>query len=75
MYDSTSLDVQGNAMNTLIFEPEGEGPHPGLIIAQHLPIAHAGLETDPFTIDVGERYAAAGYVCVMPFIFHWWPTE
>ena len=75
MYDSTTLDVQGNAMNTLTFEPEGEGPHPGLIIAQHLPIAHAGLETDPFTIDVGEQYAAAGYVCVMPFIFHWWPTE
>lgn len=75
MYHSQSLDVQGSAMQTLIFEPEGSGPHPGLVIAQHLPVAHAGLEKDPFTLDVGERYAAAGYVCVIPFIFHWWPEE
>lgn len=71
MYRSETIIVQDNPMNTLIFEPEGEGPHPGLIIAQHLPVAHAGLEKDPFTIDVGERYAAAGYVCAIPFIFHW----
>ena len=75
MYRSQSLDVQGNPMHTLIFEPDGAGPHPGLVIAQHLPIAHAGLEKDPFTLDLGERYAAAGYVCVIPFIFHWWPED
>lgn len=75
MYRSESLDVQGNSMHTLIFEPDGAGPHPGLVIAQHLPIAHAGLEKDPFTLDLGERYAAAGYVCVIPFIFHWWPED
>ena len=74
MYRSEFLDVQGHPMHTLVFEPAGAGPHPGLVIAQHLPIAHAGLEKDPFTIDVGERYAAAGYVCVIPFIFHWWPA-
>jgi carboxymethylenebutenolidase len=73
MYRSEFLDVQGHSMHTLVFAPAGAGPHPGLVIAQHLPIAHAGLEKDPFTIDVGERYAAAGYVCVIPFIFHWWP--
>lgn len=75
MYRSEYLDVQGQSMHTLVFEPEGAGPHPGLVIAQHLPVAHAGLEKDPFTIDVGERYAAAGYVCVIPFIFHWWPEN
>lgn len=75
MYRSVSLDVQGHPMHTLIFEPQGAGPHPGLVIAQHLPIAHAGLEKDPFTLDLGERYAAAGYACVIPFIFHWWPEE
>ena len=75
MYRSVSLDVQGHPMHTLVFEPEGAGPHPGLIIAQHLPVAHAGLEKDPFTLDLGERYAAAGYVCVIPFIFHWWPED
>lgn len=75
MYRSEYLDVQGHRMHTLVFEPAGAGPHPGLVIAQHLPIAHAGLEKDPFTIDLGERYAAAGYVCVIPFIFHWWPED
>lgn len=62
-------------MHTLVFEPEGAGPHPGLVIAQHLPVAHAGLEKDPFTLDLGERYSVAGYVCVIPFLFHWWPEE
>jgi carboxymethylenebutenolidase len=75
MYRSEHLDVQGHAMHTLVFEPEGPGPHPGVVIAQHLPVAHAGLEKDPFTIDLGERYAAAGYACVIPFIFHWWPED
>jgi len=73
MYRSAFLDVLGHSMHTLVFEPTGAGPHPGLVIAQHLPTAHAGLEKDPFTLDVGERYAAAGYVCVIPYIFHWWP--
>ncbi len=75
MFQSVNLDVNGSPMNTLVFEPEGEGPHPGLMIGQHLPVAHTGLEKDPFTIDLGERYAAAGYACVIPFIFHWWPPE
>ena len=75
MYRSVMLDVQGHPMHTLVFEPSGPGPHPGLVIAQHLPIAHAGLEKDPFTLDLGERYAAAGYACVIPFIFHWWPED
>lgn len=75
MYRSEILVVQKKPMHTLIFEPESDGPHPGLIIAQHLPVAHAGLEKDPFTIDIGERYAEAGYVCAIPFIFHWWPED
>jgi len=75
LYRSTTLTVNDSPMNTLIFEPEGDGPHPGLIIAQHLPVAHEGLEKDPFTIDIGDRWAAAGYVCAIPFIFHWWPTD
>ena len=75
MHRSQSIDVNGHSMPTLIFEPGGAGSHPGLVIAQHLPVAHAGLEKDAFTLDVGERYAAAGFVCVIPFLFHWWPEE
>ncbi len=60
MYSKQTVDVNGSAMETLVFEPEGAGPFPGLVVAQHLPVAHTGLEKDPFTIDVGEKLAAAG---------------
>ena len=46
-------------MPVLVFEPDGNGPHPGFLIAQILPVAHAGLERDPFQVKMGERYAAA----------------
>ena len=75
VYRSTSVDVLGAPVPVLVFEPAGAGPHPGLVIAQHLPIAHAGLAKDPFTLDVGARYAAAGYLCVIPYLFHWWPPD
>lgn len=75
MYSTQVLHVNGSPMPVLIFEPQGDGPHPGLVIAQHLPVAHAGLELDPFQIKTGERYAEAGYVCAMPFLFHWWPSD
>lgn len=75
MYHCVSVEVLGSSMPVLVFEPEGDGPHPGLVIAQHLPVAHAGLEKDPFQVDVGERYAAAGYACAIPFLFHWWPVD
>jgi len=75
MYSKQTVDVQGSAMEVLVFEPDGAGPHPGMVVAQHLPVAHEGLEKDPFTIDVGERLAAAGYANVIPYMFHWWPPE
>lgn len=62
-------------MEMLLFEPEGTGPFPGLVVAQHIPVAHTGLEKDPFTLDVGERLADAGYIAVIPYVFHWWPPE
>lgn len=69
MYRTENIDVLGKVMPTLVFEPEGAGPHPWLVIAQHLPVAHAGLEKDPFTIAVGDgqvpcefhRYDGAGH--------------
>ena len=75
MYRTLSVDVDGSPMPILVFEPDGDGPFPGLVVAQHLPGAHMGLEGDPFQIDVGERLAAAGYVCVIPYMFHWWPAD
>ena len=75
MYTKEQADVQGNPMDLLVFTPDGAGPFPGIVVAQHLPVAHMGLEKDPFTIDVGEKFAAAGYACAIPYMFHWWPPE
>ena len=75
MYQKLNADVQGSSMEMLLFLPEGTGPFPGLVVAQHIPVAHAGLEVDPFQIKVGERLAQAGFATIMPFIFHWWPKE
>ncbi len=75
MYSKHTVTIEDSPMEILVFEPEGDGPHPGIVVAQHLPVAHEGLEKDPFTIDVGEKFAAAGYTCVIPWIFHWWTPE
>jgi carboxymethylenebutenolidase len=74
-YSKQTVDVQGSPMDVLVFRPEGAGPFPGIVVAQHLPVAHEGLEKDPFTIDVGDKLAAKGYAAVIPFMFHWWPPE
>lgn len=75
MHEKHTLKVLDSEMETLVFRPAGPGPHPGVVICQHIPVAHAGLETDPWQISVGERLAAMGYVAVMPWVFHWWPAE
>ena len=75
MYKEHSIDVLGQEMPVYVFPGVGEGPRPILIVAQHLPVAHTGIINDPFQIDVGERYAQAGFTCVVPFLFHWWPTD
>jgi len=74
-FDIVVTDVLGKPMEVLIFRPPGEGPHAGILLAQHLPVAHAGLENDPFTVQTAERLAAAGYVVAVPFLFHWWPRD
>lgn len=68
-------EVNGSPMEVFIFEPSGAGPHPGIVLCQHIPIGHTGIENDKFTLTTAERYAAAGYVVAAPFIFHWWPKE
>ena len=63
MYRSETLTVRGSPMEVLVFEPEGPGPFPGLVVAQHLPVAHAGLTGDPFTMwraSVSWAIAGAG---------------
>jgi carboxymethylenebutenolidase len=75
MYQTEIAEIDGSPIDVLLFRPEGEGRFPGLLVAQHISIAHEGLQKDPFTIDIGERLAKAGYAVAIPYIFHWWPPE
>ncbi len=69
------VDVQGSPMEVFLFVPDGAGPHPGVVLAQHIPVGHSGIENDTFTLRSAERLAAQGYLVAVPFIFHWWPKE
>ena len=74
MAEQTFLTVDGSEMECLISVPAGGGPHPGLVLAPHLP-ADQGLKADAFSDGVADRYAAAGYVCAMPRVFHRQPLD
>lgn len=70
-----TVQVGGSPMEVFLFAPEGPGPHPGLVLCPHIPIAHTGLENDEVTLKVAERYCGNGYYVAVPFIFHWWPKS
>lgn len=69
MLRKETVTIEDSEMDVWITEPDGNGPFPGLVIAMHAP-AHIGIENDPFQVDILERYASAGYVCVAPFLYH-----
>ena len=62
-------------MQTFVFEPRGDVPHPAIIVCQHLPVAHTGIEEELFTLDIGEKLSTAGSIAVIPFISNWWAPE
>ena len=70
-----TVTVKSSPMEVFISEPRGAGPHPALIVCQHIPMGHTGIENDKFTLETCERYAENGYVAAAPFIFHWWPKS
>ncbi len=73
------VPVQGRPMEVFMFMPTGphpgSGPHPGIVLAQHIPVGHTGIENDTVTLKTAERYAENGYAVAVPFVFHWWPKE
>ncbi|MBT3353035.1 MAG: dienelactone hydrolase family protein, partial [Nitrospinaceae bacterium] len=73
-YRIEMTEVKGSPMEVFLFEPEGAGPHPGLVLCQHIP-GHQGIEQDPFTIKTAERFAENGFAVSIPFLYHWWPKE
>jgi carboxymethylenebutenolidase len=73
MYQVITTTVLDSPMEVFIFRPKGAGPHPGILMAQHIPMGHTGLENDAFTLTTAQRFADNGYIVAVPFIFHWWP--
>ncbi len=73
MHTIRTVNVLGtSAMEVFLFTPPSTGPHPGIVLAQHIPIGHTGVENDEFTIKTAERFAQRGFAVAVPFLFHWW---
>jgi carboxymethylenebutenolidase len=70
-----TVTVNDSPMEVFMYIPDGDGPYPGIVVAQHIPIGHTGIENDKFTLRVCERYAEAGFAVAAPFVFHWWPKD
>lgn len=62
-----TVDVGGSPMRICIAAPDGEGPHPAVVVMCHI------NGVDAFTEDRVDRLAAAGYVAAAPDIFHYHP--
>lgn len=75
MHTIVTTTVLDSPMEVFVFRPMGPGPHPGILLAQHIPMGHTGLENDPFTLATAQRFADHGYLVAVPFIFHWWPKS
>jgi carboxymethylenebutenolidase len=76
------VNVGGSPMEVFLFDPPTGAPprasgarRPGLILLQHIPVGHTGIENDEFTLRTAERFAEHGYVVAAPFLFHWWPKS
>ncbi|MDA0264327.1 MAG: dienelactone hydrolase family protein [Chloroflexi bacterium] len=63
------LTVGGSQMDMYAALPEGSGPHPAVVIAFHV----GGL--DDFDRKMADHLAEAGYVAVVPDLFHRFPKE
>jgi len=78
-YSIELVDVAGSSMEVFLFSPPEPGPirqeGPALILAQHIPVGHTGVENDTFTLQTAARFATQGYLVAVPFIFHWWPKS
>jgi carboxymethylenebutenolidase len=69
------VSVQGDPMELFYFPPDTSAPQSAVILCQHFPVGHAGLEHDEFTLATAERLAQAGHAVAVPFLFHWWPKQ
>ncbi|MEC8371708.1 MAG: hypothetical protein VXZ99_12935 [Pseudomonadota bacterium] len=55
-----TVTVNHDPMEVFMYLPDGDGPHPGIVLAMHIPVGHTGIENDTFTMKTAERYAENG---------------
>jgi carboxymethylenebutenolidase len=59
-----TLDVDGSQMKTWVAVPDGPGPFPGVVVAQHA----GGMDT--FIRSICDRLAEAGFATAAPDMYH-----
>ena len=64
-----TLEVDGSPMTTYVATPDGSGPHPGVLVAQH----QGGV--DDFIRSVCDRLAGEGYAVAAPDLYHRQETD
>ena len=69
MPEIIKLSVDGASIDALLGVPKGNGIHPGILVAHH----QEGLS--PFTRDLIDKLATAGYVAVCPDHYHRLPPD
>ena len=47
-YRIETVQVNGSPMEVFVFEPQGPGPHPGMILCCHFPLANTGYLSQSF---------------------------
>lgn len=62
--DFVTLDIDGSPTKTWVAVPEGDGPFPGVVVAQHA----GGVDT--FIRNVCDRLAEAGFAAAAPDMYH-----
>jgi len=58
------VSVNGIEMDVYVSVPDGSGPFPAVVVAQHA----SGV--DKFIQDMADKLSAAGYAAVAPDLFH-----
>jgi carboxymethylenebutenolidase len=54
----------GDTINAYLAEPHGEGPFPGVVVIHHMP------GWDEATTEIANRFAAHGYLAIVPNLHH-----
>ena len=60
----TAVHVEGQQMWAYLSLPDGQGPHPGVVVIQH------GSGVDDWVQDMTKRLSSAGYVAMAPSLYH-----